>query len=150
LALVRMLVYLGMAWWRKLWRLPLAWFVGFALMLVPLWAFYAISEGTLLPAHALWYFAGGEPSNSGGIPLPGLPPLRYITSAGWGVIPAFLFGPSTAPFVPTPPPWVEAAGLAGAGLCAISALGKLIRVPSVLAWRMAALALGLTLLLLST
>ena len=34
------------------------------LALVPLWAFYAISEGTLLPLHATWYFAGSEGARS--------------------------------------------------------------------------------------
>ena len=50
-----------MAWRVRVWR-PLfaAWLGAFVLALVPLWAFYAVSEGTLLPLHATWYFAGSE------------------------------------------------------------------------------------------
>ena len=93
------------------WRTPLSWAVAFALALVPLWAFYALTEGTFLPTHALWYFTGSEPSgeagSASGIPALGLPPLRYIATAGWGVIPAFLLGPQTAPLAPSYPAWVE-------------------------------------------
>jgi hypothetical protein len=150
LALVMAVAFGWVAWKERSWRPMAAWVGGFVLMLVPLWAFYAINEGTLLPTHALWYFAGGEPSNPGGIPRPGLPPLRYIATAGWGVVPAFLFGPETVPFVPMPPGWVEVAGLAGCGLCALAALARLVRRPSILVWRLGILALGLALLLAST
>lgn len=36
------------------------WGVAFGLALVPLWAFYAVTEGTLVPLHATWYFAGAK------------------------------------------------------------------------------------------
>jgi hypothetical protein len=149
LALV-MALALGWVGWRSSPGLPVAWVAAFGLMLVPLWAFYAVNEGTLLPTHALWYFAGGEPSNPGGVPRPGLPPLRYIATAGWGVIPAFLFGPRTAPFVPQPPAWVEVTGLVGTALCVLAAAGRLVSRISLLTWRLALLALGLALLLASS
>src|SRR5207248_1115873 len=100
--------------------------------------------------HALWYFAGSEPGNASGIPQPGLPPLRYIASAGWGVVPAFLFGPESAPLAPASPRWVEWVGLVGAALCLVAALGRLARSSSALAWRLLALALGMALLVVSS
>jgi hypothetical protein len=126
LALVLFAVLAATAWTRRdagrWWVLPLVWLGAFALALVPLWAFYAVTEGNLLPTHALWYFAGGDPaSTAGGVPKPGLPPLRYIATAGWGVIPAFLFGPSGVSLAPVFPGWVEWSGLLGAALCALSA-----------------------------
>ena len=135
------------------WQTPLCWAVSFALALVPLWAFYALTEGTLLPTHALWYFTGSEPSgeagSGSGIPALGLPPLRYIATAGWGVIPAFLLGPQTAPLAPSYPAWVEWACILGTVLCISSGLISLtgerarrLRVPI--------FGLGLILVLVST
>jgi hypothetical protein len=150
LALVMGLGFTLAGWRQRSWRLPLAWGGAFALALVPLWAFYAINEGTLLPVHALWYFSGGEPSN-GGVPRPGLPPLRYIATAGWGVVPAFLLGPESAPLAPGFPPWVTAAGLVGTALCLLAALVRLVGPRTqVSQWGLPVLAVGLTLVLLST
>ena len=130
LALVLGLAYVAAARKRGQWRLPFAWGAAFVVSLVPLWGFYAISEGTLLPVHALWYFAGGDPTGgSGGIPKPGLslPPLRYIATAKWAVVPAFLFGPQDVPLSPPFPVFVQALGLLGAGLCFAGALLRLMR-----------------------
>jgi hypothetical protein len=141
-----------LAWGRRQqsWRAPLIWGGAFALVLVPLWAFYAISEGTLLPTHALWYFAGRESSNPGGVPQPGLPPLRYIASAGWGVVPAFLLGPRDAPLSPGYPLWSEVAALAGVALCIFAALGRLLRQSaSRSGWRVLLLTSGLALVALA-
>jgi 4-amino-4-deoxy-L-arabinose transferase-like glycosyltransferase len=125
------LVFGVLAWrWRE-WRGRLvAWVGAFLVALVPLWAFYAITEGTLLPLHATWYFAG---SSSVGEAAPGLaggnggfelPALRYIVRAGWGIIPDFLLGPQTFPSSPIFPVWVGVLGVGGMGLCVVGALGK--------------------------
>lgn len=113
--------------WRE-WRGRLvAWVIAFLVALLPLWAFYAITEGTLLPLHATWYFAGsssvGEaaPGPTGGFELPA---LRYIVNAGWGIIPDFLFGPQTFPSSPIYPLWVGVVGVGGIALCAIASLGR--------------------------
>jgi hypothetical protein len=111
------------------------------LALVPLWAFYAIKEGTIIPLHATWYFAGssgGESATSGGLELP---KLRYIAEAGLRVVPDFLFGPQTFPLSPRYPFWVEAAGLLGVALCALAALGPLVRLS--IPWRLSLLSVGL-------
>ncbi|MGA7731565.1 MAG: hypothetical protein WCD37_09895, partial [Chloroflexia bacterium] len=111
------LVFGVLAWrWRE-WRGRLvAWVGAFLVALLPLWAFYAITEGALLPLHATWYFAG---SSSVGEAAPGLaggnggfelPALRYIVRAGWGIIPDFLLGPQTFPSSPIFPVWVGVLG----------------------------------------
>ncbi len=141
-----------LAWRRYLPRRSLAlWLAIFLAALVPLWAFYAVSEGTLLPLHAMWYFAGSDGS-AAGITTSGrieLPALRYIATAGWRVVPDFLFGPS-APLSPAMPLWAEITGLVGAGLCVMGALAGLIKGRAMLAWRLAAFALGLALIVLTT
>ena len=125
------LVFGVLAWrWRE-WRGRLvAWVGAFLVALLPLWAFYAITEGALLPLHATWYFAG---SSSVGEAAPGLaggnggfelPALRYIVRAGWGIIPDFLLGPQTFPSSPIFPVWVGALGVGGMALCVLGALGK--------------------------
>lgn len=150
LALVMAVAFAALGWRRRSWRVPLAWGGAFALALVPLWAFYAISEGTLLPTHALWYFAGRESSNPGGAPQPGLPPLRYLATAGWSAVPAFLLGPRDAPLSPGYPFWVEVAGLGGLALCVWAAVGRLLKQGAfLLRWRLGLLALGLALVALS-
>jgi hypothetical protein len=148
LALVVALVLAVFGWKRGSWALATVWLGAFAVSLVPLWAFYALNEGSLLPAHAIWYFTGSEPANGGGIPRAGLPQLRYIATAGWGVVPAFLFGPESAPFAPKFPLWVEGAGLVGAALCALAAIAKAVR--RRFAWSLPVFVAGLGLLLLST
>ncbi|HKP52667.1 MAG TPA: hypothetical protein VJ183_08435 [Chloroflexia bacterium] len=129
LAFVMFGVYMLDALRRRVWR-PLGMWVGaFLLALVPLWAFYAITEGNILPLHATWYFAGGDgasASDTGGIELPR---LRYITEAGLGIIPDFLFGPQDAqkaPLSPGFPLWEVVSGLLGVALCAASAAGRFI------------------------
>ena len=108
----------------------LRWGVAFGLAVIPLWAFYALTEGTLVPLHATWYFAGGEGSTGGGIGTGGsqfsLPPLRYIATAGWGVVPDALFGPQGFALSPHFPLWVTIAGLLGTGLAAAAALMRLL------------------------
>jgi hypothetical protein len=133
------------AWRVKSWRPFLAWLGAFLLALVPLWAFYAITEGTVLPLHATWYFAGSE-----GASLPGeavkfqLPALRYIVQAGWGTVPDFLFGPKGFPSSPDYPWWVGALGVGGILLCGLSALLRLARgAMGSLGSRLALFALGL-------
>lgn len=113
------------------WRLRLAvWTISFLVSLLPLWAFYAITEGTLLPLHATWYFAG---SSSVGEAAPGLaaggggfelPALRYIVKAGWGIIPDFLLGPQSFPSSPIYPLWVGMLGVGGMALCIVASLGR--------------------------
>jgi len=147
LALVMGIGLLVLARRERSWRLPLVWGGAFALALVPLWAFYAINEGTPLPVHALWYFAGGEPSD-GGVPRPGLPPLRYLASAGWGVVPTFLLGPGDAPLAPRFPVWVEVVGLAGTALCALAAIGRWVSGSRL--WSLVVMLAGLFLVALAT
>ncbi|MBF6612035.1 MAG: hypothetical protein IVW55_02790 [Chloroflexi bacterium] len=141
-----------LAWRRHLPRRSLAlWLATFLAALAPLWAFYAVSEGTLLPLHAMWYFAGSD-SSGAGTTLPGqfeLPALRYIATAGWRVVPDFLFGPS-APLSPVLPLWAEITGLAGVALCLMAALMGLVKGGATIAWRLAAFALGLALIVLTT
>ena len=111
------------------WRGRLArWAVGFGLALVPLWAFYAVTEGTLVPLHATWYFAGGEGSAAVGASGGGLslPPLRYIATAGWGVVPDTLLGPQDFSLSPHFPWWVTLATLLGTGLVAVVGLMQLL------------------------
>jgi hypothetical protein len=148
LYILALVTFGALAWrsWREHeWRAPLLWLGTFALGLVPLWGFYALKEGTILPLHATWYFAGssgGEGAASGGIELPR---LRYLATAGLRVVPDFLFGPQHFPLSPRYPFWVEAAGLVGVGLCAIAALGRFLRVPA--GWRLGMLLGGLLLTL---
>lgn len=135
LALATGIVYLSMAWRDPAWRRRLfEWATAFIVALLPLWLFYAINEGTILPLHAIWYFAGSEGSGSpaGGPARAGvggleLPAVRYIASAGWRVVPDFLFGPQTFPSSPRFPFWSEALGMLGLALCAIPAAIKLFR-----------------------
>jgi hypothetical protein len=146
LALVMGLVYLWVAWRHRAWRPLLIWCAAFLLALVPLWGFYFVTKGSLLPLHATYYFAGSsDPGSSsdgpGGIALPA---LRYIATAGWGVIPDFLYGPQTFPLSPMFSLWEEMAGLIGFGLCALAALSKVLHAQ--LAWRMHALLVGLALI----
>ncbi|HEX9990688.1 MAG TPA: hypothetical protein VGE45_19695 [Chloroflexia bacterium] len=150
LAFVMGLVYLWAAWRHGAWRPLMTWCAAFVLALVPLWGFYFITEGSLLPLHATYYFAGssdpGSSSNNpGGIALPA---LRYIATAGWGVIPDFLYGPQTFPLSPTFSLLEEIAGLAGAAFCALAGLSKLARAQ--FAWRMPALLVGLALIALAS
>ncbi len=146
LALVTALVYAYMAWRGGTWRRALWHWVGaFAVSLVPLWAFYAITEGTILPLHAIWYFQGSDGgSASGGIELPA---VRYIASAGLRVVPDFLFGPQWFPSSPRFPFWAEMVGLLGLALCALPGLARLLRVRGARGrWRLLVLGLGLLLL----
>jgi hypothetical protein len=128
LAAVMGLVLAVTAWKVRSWRPFLVWIGAFLLALVPLWAFYAITEGTLLPLHATWYFAGSE-----GATLPGeavkfqLPALRYIVQAGWGTVPDFLFGPKGFPSSPDYPWWIGALGVVGILLCGLAAILRLAR-----------------------
>jgi hypothetical protein len=150
LALVMGLVYLWAAWRHRAWRPLLTWCAAFLLALVPLWGFYFITEGSLLPLHATYYFAGSSDpgsssDSSGGIALPA---LRYIATAGWGVIPDFLYGPQTFPLSPMFSLWEEMAGLVGFGLCVLAALSKVARAQ--LAWRIPALLVGLALIALAS
>ena len=73
---------------------PLIWLAGLLLALLPLWIYYAFSGSGVLPYHATWYFAGGEPV--GGVSGPRLPEIRFLAQVGWGFIPAFLVGPQNA------------------------------------------------------
>lgn len=89
--------------WSSMRQLALLRYVaGLLLALLPLWAYYAFTGGGILPYHATWYFAGGEPVS--GIGGARLPEIRYLAQAGLGVVPAFLVGPDGAggPEVPTP------------------------------------------------
>jgi hypothetical protein len=125
LALVMSMVYAYMAWRDRSWRWALLqWAGAFAVSLVPLWAFYAITEGTILPLHAIWYFQGSDGSPSGGLELPA---VRYIASAGWRVVPDFLFGPQSFPSSPRFPLWAEMLGLLGLVMCALPGLARLLR-----------------------
>jgi hypothetical protein len=120
-----MALALAFAAWRAVrWRrLFWTWLGAFVVALVPLWAFYAITEGTLLPLHATWYFAGSEGATTPGEPVTfALPALRYIVQAGWGVVPDFLFGPQGFESSPVYPLWVGVLGVAGTALCVLSAL----------------------------
>jgi len=140
--------YIFLAWKHMMRRAALTWVAAFVIGLVPLWAFYAIAEGTLLPLHATWYFASSTGGSAGsGAALGGLPPLRYIASAGWGVVPDFLFGPRTAALSPALPAWAIVAGLVGVGLCA---LASLVRMARLRVGRVGLLLGGLLLILLST
>ena len=105
------------------------WVMAFGLALIPLWAFYAVTEGTLVPLHATWYFAGGEGLAEGGNGTSqlSLPPLRYIATAGWGVVPDALLGPQGFALSPRFPLWVTLAGLLGTGLVAVAAFMRLMR-----------------------
>jgi hypothetical protein len=129
LAGVMGIVLAVMSWRVRVWRpLLVAWLGAFVLALVPLWAFYAISEGTLLPLHATWYFAGSEGATLPGEPVQfQLPALRYIVQAGWGIVPDFLLGPQSFPSSPIYPLWVSVAGVLGTALCGLSALLRLLR-----------------------
>ena len=129
LAAVIGLTLVVMAWRVRAWRrLLAAWAVAFVLALVPLWTFYMISDGTLLPLHAIWYFAGSEGASLPGEPVQfQLPALRYIVQAGWGTVPDFLFGPQSFPSSPIYPLWVGAVGLIGTLLCGVAALLRLAR-----------------------
>lgn len=155
LALVTGAVYLSMAWRDPAWRRRmLEWVAAFIVALLPLWLFYAINEGTILPLHAIWYFAGSEgsgslaggPAGGGGLELPA---VRYIASAGWRVVPDFLFGPQTFPSSPRFPFWSEGLGMLGLTLCCLPAAIRLfrLRVPG-RAWQPMALAAGLSLVAL--
>jgi hypothetical protein len=129
--------------WR---RLFFAWASAFLLMLVPLWAFYAITEGTLLPLHATYYFAGSEGPSAPGAPATfSLPALRYIVQAGWGVVPDFLLGAQAFPWSPQYPVWAAALGVVGVVLCGVAALGHLLDLGGRASpWRLALMAAGLT------
>ncbi len=143
--------YLFLAWKRGMMRAALVWIAAFVLGLVPLWAFYAVTEGTLLPLHALWYFAGSGDPQGNGPSLGGIPPLRYIASAGWRFVPDFLFGPQNAALSPVLPLWAILLGLSGLGLCVIAALLRLARSQAhLMAWRLGLLLAGLSLILIST
>lgn len=143
--------YLFLAWKRQMKRVAIAWLVAFVLALIPLWAFYAISEGTILPLHALWYFTSSEGSKASGATLGGLPPLRYIASAGWRVVPDFLFGPQNSPLSPVLPLWASAAGLAGVGLCGVAGLLRFRRFQTGrMTWRLGLLLTGLSLIVVAT
>ncbi len=121
------------------------WLVAFVLALVPLWLFYAITEGTLLPLHAMWYFAPGNNADGGaGAGGVALPAVRYLASAGWRAIPDFLLGPQSFPLSPTYPLAVELAGLAGTALCVLAASGWPVRIA--LPWRLAGMGAGLALI----
>src|SRR5438270_8303221 len=73
------------AWRTGIWRPLMGWGVALVAGLVPLWAFYSISAGSILPLHATWYFTGSEGAATGtGAAQLGLPVLRYIVTAGWG------------------------------------------------------------------
>lgn len=149
LALVTGLVYLYMAWRDPAWRRPLLeWLGAFVAALAPLWLFYAINEGTILPLHAVWYFTGSDISPTSGASLE-LPAVRYIGSVGWRVVPDFLFGPQTFPSSPRFPFWAEALGMLGIVLCALPGLARLLRVmPTGARWQPFALAGGLGLVAL--
>ncbi|HVF99228.1 MAG TPA: hypothetical protein VND68_05275, partial [Chloroflexia bacterium] len=144
LALVVGLVYAYMAWRDGAWRRALLRWVGaFTVSLVPLWAFYAITEGTILPLHAIWYFQGSDASPSGGLELPA---VRYLASAGWRVVPDFLFGPQSFPSSPRFPLWAEALGLRGLVLCAMPGRARLLRARGTIGrWRLSVVAVGLLL-----
>jgi hypothetical protein len=128
--------------WR---RLFFTWAGAFLLMLVPLWAFYALTEGTLLPLHATYYFAGSEGPAAPGAPASfSLPALRYIVQAGWGVVPDFLLGPQSFAWSPRYPAWVGALGVGGVMLCGLAALGRLLdRAGRAALWRLWLMAAGL-------
>lgn len=151
LAVVTGLVLTVWVWRAENWRPLLAWGAALIVGLVPLWLFYGVSAGSILPLHATWYFTGSEsvPTGNGATQL-GLPALRYIVSAGWGIIPDFLFGPE-APLSPRMPVWAEVVGLAGIGLCVVAAVSRLVRGSDSLAsWRIGLLTAGLALLAVST
>lgn len=140
--------------WRPALRL---WLATFIVMLLPLWLFYAVSEGTLLPLHAIWYFTSGDTAG-GNLPSTGLelPAIRYLSTAGWRVVPDFLFGPQGAASSPPLSMWLEYAGLVGLALCALPGLWRLsakvlpvvraIKVPPL--WSVGAVCIGLLLVLL--
>ena len=143
--------YLFLAWKCQVKQAVIVWIGAFVLGLVPLWAFYAVTEGTLLPLHALWYFAGSGESQGNGPALGGIPPLRYIASAGWRVVPDFFFGPQNAALSPVLPLWAILLGLLGLGLCLIAALLRLVRREAkLMIWRLSLLITGLSLILTSS
>ena len=144
LALVTGLAYAYMAWRNAAWRKTLLrWIGAFLVSLVPLWAFYAITEGTILPLHAIWYFQGSDSWSNGGLELPA---VRYLASAGWRVVPDFLFGPQTFPSSPRFPFWAELLGLLGLALCALPGLARLLRPGKAGSnWQLPSLAVGLVL-----
>jgi hypothetical protein len=153
LAFVMVLLYALDALRRRSWRPLLVWLGAFLLALVPLWAFYAVNEGNILPLHATWYFAGGDgsaPTTPGGIELPR---LRYITEAGLGIIPDFLLGPQDAqkaPLSPNFPPWAAIPALLGVALCALPAIVGLVKRPIPPHWQLYTLTTGLVLILFPT
>jgi hypothetical protein len=153
LAFVMVLFYTLDALCRRALRPLLIWLGAFFIALVPLWAFYAINEGNILPLHATWYFAGGDGSTAttpGGIELPR---LRYITEAGLGIVPDFLMGPQDAqkaPLSPNFPPLAELSLLLGLALCSIPALVGLFKRPLPPHWQLYPLITGLALILLPT
>ena len=142
-ALVMGIVYAYMAWRDRSWRRALLQWVGaFAVSLVPLWAFYAITEGTILPLHAIWYFQGSDGAPYGGL---GLPAVRYIASQG-GRGARLPLGPQSFPSSPRFPLWAEMLGLLGLMLCALPGLARLLRLRSTDGrWRLPVLVAGLVL-----
>ncbi len=153
LAFVIVLFCVWDAFSRRTWRPLLVWFGAFLLALVPLWAFYAINEGSILPLHATWYFAGGDSSSAPSTRGIELPRLRYIKEAGLGVIPDFLLGPQNpekAPLSPDFPPWAVVFTLLGVALCALSALARFSKRLSQAHWSIYSLFVGLALVLFPT
>lgn len=144
LALVMGIAYSYMAWRSAAWRKALLQWIGaFLVSLVPLWAFYAVTEGTILPLHAIWYFQSSDSSANGGLELPA---VRYLASAGWRVVPDFLFGPQTFPSSPRFPLWTEIVGLFGLALFALPGLARLRRSGKMEStWQLPSLAVGLVL-----
>ncbi|MDQ3930884.1 MAG: hypothetical protein M3328_17275, partial [Chloroflexota bacterium] len=147
LALVMGLAHAYVAWRQPGWvRALLRWVGAFAVSLVPLWAFYAITEGTILPLHAIWYFQASDGSPPGGLELP---PVRYIASVGVRVVPDFLFGPQSFPSSPRFPFWAEMLGLLGLVMCALPGLARLLRARGAGGvWRLPLMSAGLVLLAL--
>ncbi len=97
---------------RRLGRAAVTVAIGLVLALLPLWAYYMVSEGDLLPQHALWYFEGAAPSGDAAPAGLQVPALRYLAQAGLGVIPDFLAGPAV-PDAPSIPPSTIAALIGG-------------------------------------
>jgi hypothetical protein len=150
LAVVMALGWGYLAWRGRSWRPLVVWGAAFALALVPLWGFYFLTEGSLLPLHATPYFSGSYNPEGNGTAGVELPQLRYIATAGWGTVPDFLFGPETFPSSPIYPAWIEIAGLLGVALLIVAAFMGLLRSrDAMLPWRMGALVVGLGLLLIT-
>lgn len=150
LAFVMVCLYVADGLRSRSWRPLLIWGGAFLVSLVPLWAFYAINEGSILPLHAMWYFAGGDGSSAPGTGGIELPRLRYIADAGLRILPDFLLGPQDAqiaPLSPTFPPWAEISTLAGTALCALSAFGIFTRRLLSARWPLYTLGAGLLLIL---